>query len=322
MKLLVVRMGAMGDIIHTLPSAATLRRAFPQAEIDWLVEDRWAELLDGNPHINAARRIYRRNWSDLWNTVGDLRAKRYDLILDFQGLLKSAAIARLSAPRELIGFRMEALREKLAAAFYDRHVARHVVPRGAHIVEQNLELAHAAGAKESVLEFPLPAGSAPPLPFQEFFALSPSAGWAAKRWPVESYAKLILRANAELGLRAAINCGPGDEDLAARVAELAREAQPLIVKGGMAELVAVIRKARAFVAGDTGPLHVAAAVGTPVVAIFGPTDPARNGPYTKRARILRATDVATTYSRSAGSEAVARITVEQVVTALREMLQP
>lgn len=317
-------MGAMGDVVHTLPSAATLRHAFPAAEIDWLVEERWAPLLAGNPHVSAVLPINLRALGGALARLRQLRARHYDLVLDFQGLLKSAVVARLAGPREVLGFRMEALREKMAAAFYDRRVAA----EGAHVVERNLSLARAAGATEVIMEFPLPRFAreeermvAVVAPLGEFFALSPSAGWAAKRWPAESFARLILRAEKELGLRAAINCGPGEQALAARLAEMARDAGPLVVEGGLGELVALARRARAFVAGDTGPLHVAAAAGTPVVAIFGPTDPARNGPYSPRARVLRAPRVATTYSRSMNGDAIARVTVEQVFEALAALVR-
>ncbi len=312
MRILMVRMGAMGDIVHTLPAAATLRRAFPKGEIDWLVEERWAGLLDGNPHINAAIKMARRN-----PPMGELRARRYDLALDFQGLLKSAFISRLAGAREVIGFSTAGLREKLAGAFY----ARRATVEGPHVVEKNLGLAKAAGATQSVLEFPLPAGKPPAGLPEPFVALSPSAGWAAKRWPAECFAQLILRIKKDLGLRAVINGGPGEEALTAVIAAAAKDAAPHISVGGIAELVGLARRARAFIAGDTGPMHVAAAVGTRVVAIFGTTDPTRNGPYSQRARVVRPGDAATTYSRSAGTDTVARVTVDQVFAALQEVLK-
>ncbi len=326
-RILLVRMGAMGDIVHTLPAAATLRHAFPDAEMDWLVEERWAPLLEGNPHLSAVRGVNLRAWPEALRRLRDLRERRYDLALDFQGLLKSAVVTRLARPREILGFQTAALREKLAGVFYDRRVA----PEGLHKVEHNLSLARAAGAREDVVEFPLPCSpeeenriARTVAPLGGFFALSPAGGWAAKRWPVERFAELIARAEKELGLGAAVNCGPGEETLAGRVLERAGSgsppAHPVVVSGSIAGLVALARRARAFVAGDTGPLHVAAAAGTPVVAIFGPTDPARNGPYSRRARVLRAPGASTTYSRSEDGDAVARVTVDQVLEALKEML--
>jgi len=141
-KILMIRMGAMGDIVHTLPAAATLRRAFPDAEIDWLVEEHWSGLLAGNPHLSAVRQLCRRNLGAFLRTVGDLRRRRYDCVIDFQGLMKSAAIASMCGAEQVIGFATEALREKPAAMVYRRQVA---VPMDAHVVEQNLAFGAGAG---------------------------------------------------------------------------------------------------------------------------------------------------------------------------------
>src|SRR5258708_4837271 len=166
------------------------------------------------------------------------------------------------------------------------------------------------------MEFPLPPGVADLDGAGAFLAVSPSAGWAAKRWPAEKYAELIARVERELGWKTAVNCGPGEEALAARMGKNVR-----VVQGGIPALLGMARRARVFVAGDTGPLHVAAAVGTPVVAIFGPTSPQRNGPYTDKARVVRASGAATTYSRSADAMAIARVTVDEVFQAVVELAE-
>ena len=316
MRILLVRMGAMGDIMHTLPAAASLRYSFPDAEIDWLVEERWAPLLEENPDLTAVYRVRSRDWRHVREVLGKLRGRSYDMALDFQGLIKSGLLAALSGSREILGFQMAALREKLASVFYDQQVAA----AGTHVVEMNLSLARAAGAALERLAFPLPHAAELPLP-ERFFAVSPSAGWEAKRWPAESFAELIRRAEQELQLPAVINCGPGEEALAQRIVRLARPAEPCVIQGGIRDLVAMARRASAFVAGDTGPLHVAAAAGTPVVAIFGPTSPERNGPYSTRARVLRAPGIVTTYARSEDASAIARISVEEVFQALAEVLE-
>ena len=313
-RILMVRMGAMGDIVHTLPSAATLRRAFPEAEIDWLVDEHWAPLLDDNPHLTAVRKLRKRDFSSILRMIGELRERRYDCAIDFQGLMKSAAIAGLAGAAQAIGFRMEALREKLAAACYTNTVA---VPLDGHVVEQNLALAHASGARESVIEFPLPTGEEPPA--GDYLAISPSAGWAAKRWPPEKFAELVRRVERQMGWTTIVNCGPGDEELAQHVVN-ASGGRARVVQAGIRALIGVARHARAFVAGDTGPLHIAAAVGTPVVAVFGPTSPRRNGPYAKRVRIVRAPGVSTTYARSASGTDIARVSVDDVYQALVEVI--
>jgi len=315
-RILLVRMGAMGDIVHTLPAAASLRYSFPAAEIDWLVEERWAPLLEENPDLTNVYRVRSRDWRHVLHVLGELRQRSYDMALDFQGLIKSGLLAALSGSSEVLGFQIATLREKFAFVFYDRQVAA----AGAHVVEMNLSLVRATGAALQRLAFPLPHPAELTLP-ERFFAISPSAGWEAKRWPAEFFAELIGRAAREWNLPAVINCGPGEEALAQRIVRLAGPAEPCVIQGGISDLVALVRKASAFVAGDTGPLHVAAAAGTPVVAIFGPTSPERNGPYSARARVLRPAGVVTTYARSEDASAIARISVEEVFRALGEVLE-
>ena len=343
-RILIVRLGSLGDVIHTLPAAATLKRGFPSAEIDWVVEGHWAPLLERNPHLAQLHRVETRTWRRrpaatatwraLLGSISDLRRRRYDCALDFQGLVKSAVVARLSGAAAVVGFDRAELRESSASVFYTAQAGPPANGRPAHVVERNLVLAAAVGAKEPVLEFcctPAPEDTArmrtataglPSLAHVGRYAIvSPSAGWAAKRWPEEAYAALVLRLSRELGLPVVIHCGPGEEPIAGRVAELAGDAQPLLLRPSLGELMALVREAALLVAGDTGPLHLAAACGTPVVAIFGPTDPARNGPFSPACRVVRAHGASTTYSRTADREAIRRVTVEQVFRATQELLR-
>ena len=343
-RILIVRLGSMGDVIHTLPAVATLKRAFPSAEIDWVVEGHWAPLLERNPHLSQLHRLETRTWRRrlaatatwraLLGSVSDLRRRRYDCALDFQGLVKSAVVARLSGAASVVGFDRAELRESVASVFYTAQVRPPANGRPAHVVERNLVLAAAVGAKEPVLEFcctPAPedtarmrtatAGLADLPSLKRYVIVSPSAGWAAKRWPEEAYAALVLRLSRELDLPVVIHCGPGEEPIAGRVAELAGDARPLLLRPSLGELMALVREAALLVAGDTGPLHLAAACGTPVVAIFGPTDPARNGPFSPACRVVRAQDASTTYSRAADREAIRSVTVEQVFRATQELLR-
>ena len=343
-RILIVRLGSMGDVIHTLPAVATLKRAFPSAEIDWVVEGHWAPLLERNPHLSQLHRLETRTWRRrlaatatwraLLGSVSDLRRRRYDCALDFQGLVKSAVVARLSGAASVVGFDRAELRESVASVFYTAQARPPANGRPAHVVERNLVLAAAVGAKEPVLEFcctPAPedtarmrtatAGLADLPSLKRYVIVSPSAGWAAKRWPEEAYAALVLRLSRELDLPVVIHCGPGEEPIAGRVAELAGDARPLLLRPSLGELMALVREAALLVAGDTGPLHLAAACGTPVVAIFGPTDPARNGPFSPACRVVRAQDASTTYSRAADREAIRSVTVEQVFRATQELLR-
>jgi len=310
-RILIVRMGSLGDIIHTLPAAATLRAAFPDAEIGWVVERRWLPILERNPHLTRLHPVETRArwlgregaWRSLIESLGELRRRRYDCALDFQGLIKSAVVARLSGAATVVGFDRAELREKISWLFYTARARFPANGRPAHVVERNLALAAAIGARAPVLDF---CCAPPPEDVEQvrgitaglgkFAILSPGAGWAAKRWPEAAYAALAQRINGELGWRVVINCGPSGE------------------------LMALVRDAALLVAGDTGPLHLAMACGTPVVAIFGPTDPVRNGPYGTASRVVRAPGAVTTYSRGAGRQAIEAVTVEEVFRAVKELV--
>ena len=220
------------------------------------------------------------------------------------------------------------MREGFASVFYTARAGPPANGRRAHVVERNLALATAVGAAEPVVEFfcsPAPQDAermrATTSELGDYAVVSPSAGWAAKRWPEEAYAALVVRFSRELGLAVVINCGPGEEPIAGRVAELAAAARPVLLQPSLGELIALVRDAALLVGGDTGPLHLAAVCGTPVVAIFGPTDPVRNGPFGPSCRVVRAEEAATTYSRAADRQAIRRITVEQVFQATRELLR-
>jgi heptosyltransferase-1 len=336
-RILIVRTGSLGDIVHTLPAVATLKRAFPRAELDWVVERQWAPVLARNPHLARVHQLETRAWrrtpasSTTWRSVfGALRAlreRRYDCALDFQGLVKSAAIARLSGAATVVGFDRGESREGASALFYTSRVRPQSDGRPLHVVERNLAIAAAVGATEVVLEFPAPPAEedigrirATTPGAGRYAVLSPSAGWDAKRWPQEAYAALASRVAQELSLPVIINCGPGEERVAGRVVELAAEARPRLLKPSVGELMALLRDAALVVGGDTGPVHLAAAYQVPVVAIFGPTDPLRNGPFGARCRVVRSQQATTTYSRRAGREAISGVSVESVFNAITELL--
>lgn len=342
-------MGSLGDIVHALPAAASLKRAFPEAEIDWLVERQWVPLLAHNPHLARLQvvetRAWRKHpartatWRALAASLSALRGRRYDCALDFQGLIKSAALARLTGAPKVIGFHRHDLREPLAFFFYTATAAP-IRPGGSgglpapapHIVEQYLALAAVAGAREPVHEFCCQASEEDEQRFSQwrqasgagpgrYVVLSPGAGWEAKRWPEECFAELADLLAGETRCAVVINCGPGDEALAGRVLGAARLARPLLCQPALGELIALVSHASLVVAGDTGPLHLAAACGAPVVGIFGPTDPLRNGPYGLRSRVVRAPNACTTYARNAGREAIRAVPVDAVFSAARDLLE-
>jgi heptosyltransferase-1 len=318
-RLLIVRLGSLGDIVHTLPAASLLRRALPHATIGWAIEERWSALLLGDtpeasPLVDRLHFINARSWrrallsDETWREIvtemGALRDERYEAAIDFQGLWKSAALALWSGAPERVGF--DRPRERPASMFYTRRVDA----TAKHIFEQNLQLAAAVvpGALPEI-RFPIaPSATAEAWCDAElrrrgvanFVLLSAGAGWGAKLWPAENFAE-VARGLCAQGLSVLVNCGPGEETLA-RLVEEKSEGAAQAVPCSLAELIALTRRARLFIGGDTGPSHIAAALGIPVVAIFGPTDPERNGPYGSRTVVLRAQTSATSYSHTAAQD--------------------
>jgi heptosyltransferase-1 len=326
-RFLIARMGSMGDIVHTLPAVAALRDSFPAARIDWLIERKWRALLEGNPDVSSVVDLDRRSLGDLLNCIRRLRAVRYTCTLDFQSLYKSAALAFSSGAPRRVGFIRSYLREPGAAFFYTEQVS----PQGKHKVEHNLSLVESVGAKRTGIRFPLVVSPEADSEverelaarrLQEFFVLSPGGGWRYKCWLPERFGELHRELARRHGWRGVISFGPGEEALAEEARRAAGTPEPALIAGGVAQLMALLRRAKFVVAGDTGPLHLASAFGTPVVGLFGPTDPARNGPYSSADLVVRNVGPeATTYSRGTSySPAMISITVDQVVEAVERRI--
>ncbi len=276
----------MGDIIHTLPAAASLRASFPQARISWVVEPRWVPLLEDNPFLDRVIPFDRRG--RLWESARAVRAEEYDLAIDFQGLIKSALVARLSRARRVVGFRRGLAREAPATLLYTEKVSS----RSTHTVDMRLDLAAAAGAANLVRAFPLPEGRPEgELPEGDFVLAAPLAGWRSKQWPIEHYRQLAVRVRRDLGMPLVLNGPPG------ALAELNSVPGAIAHLSGISGLIYATRRAVAVIGVDSGPLHLAAALHKPGVAIFGPTDPARNGPYCDSLQVLRAPEAVTSYKR-------------------------
>jgi heptosyltransferase I len=273
-RLLIVRLGALGDIVHAIPAFAACRRTWPSARIDWLVEPRHRSVLDlvrGLDHIVEVSPAH--HWQDLPRVIRSLRAVHYDVALDLQGLLKSAALARASGAARTVGFAREALREPLAALAYTE---THAVPDHGHVVHKNLTLTAALGADVSLVQFPLdiPEGARP----GAYAVLNPGAAWPNKRWPTDRFSALARWLRDQHGLPSIVLWGPGERPLADAIAAGSEGAAEPAPATSIGDVLALARGARLFVSGDTGPLHLAAAAGAPLVGIFGPTSPRRNGP--------------------------------------------
>jgi lipopolysaccharide heptosyltransferase I len=284
-RILIVRLGSLGDLVHTLPAVAALRRAWPAAEIDWLVDAAHEEFVRLATVVTAVIALEAPTPGGWLNAVRRLRARRYDAALDFQGLVKSAALARLSGARRVIGFDRQSLREAAAAPFYRERV---IIPPGTHVIQKNLRLATAIGGSGDAIAFPLaePVSAALDIVRSSapdgFVLLNPGAAWPNKRWPPERFGRLARWIRDQHRCRSVVVWGPGEREVAVEAVRQSAGAASLAPPTRLPDLVALARAARLMVSGDTGPTHIAAAVGTPIVALFGPTDPARNGPWDAR----------------------------------------
>lgn len=280
--ILIVRLGAFGDVLHALPAAASLKRSIPHARISWAIDPKWQWLLEGNPDVDHVLPVNRKSGDSIRAAWRYLRSNPVRIAVDVQGLLKSAALVRASRAPRRIGFAPPHLRERAAGLFYTEQIP----VSGAHVVEWNLDLAAAAGAGGRIADFPLPAGRPEgELPETPFVLAAPFAGWGAKQWPLEHYEELAGLLRQEAGLELVLNVArPFPSKLRQHVS-------------GLAGLLDATRRATAVVGLDSGPLHLAAAIGKPGVALFGPTDPARNGPYGGTITVLRDPSAPTTYKR-------------------------
>ena len=284
--------------MHTLPAVAALRRRFPDAEIDWLVDERFRELVDLVPVVDNRFTLTRSGfgaWSSLWRAVRVLRRRQYDIAVDAQGLLKSALAARLSQSRRVIGFDAAHVREPAARWLYTELVP---VSGVTHVVEKNLALVEPLVGEHGGWVFPIAERPSDALTRtrnelglsdgDDFVLLNPGTAWPSKCWDPVRYGTLAKRLWADHRLRSAVLWGPGDETRAQAVAEASDGAATPTPATGVGDVVAHARGAATVVAGDTGPLHVAAAVGTPVVGIYGPSDPERNGPWSALDQVVSA----------------------------------
>ncbi|HEY1947544.1 MAG TPA: glycosyltransferase family 9 protein [Bryobacteraceae bacterium] len=305
--LLVVRLGAMGDIIHALPAVASLKQSFPQSPITWVVAEKWTALLEGNPYLDRVIPLNRKSTASLRAVWRELRDLKPAIAIDFQGLLQSALVGRASAPDEFIGLDRSVIREKLAVRLYTQEVLAY----GPHRVERNLQLAQQAGAHSLTEQAWIPPGKPEgELPNGAFVLANPFAGWVSKQWPIDRYEELA-RMLEHAGLSLVVNVPHS------RAQEVQQFARLKVHVSGIPGLIDATRRATAVVGLDSGPLHLAAALGKPGVAIYGPTDPAQNGPFKSRLTVLRAENVRTTYQRDTEIHpSMRQITVDQVAAAL------
>jgi heptosyltransferase-1 len=335
-RILVVKFGSLGDVVHCLPSVQQLLEHFPNAEIDWLIERKNQTVVEmsglgvrivpidtyqwrNSPGIGSAKEILEFVWS--------LRTDGYDCTIDFQGLLKSAFFGYLSAAPIRIGWERDFLKESTSRFFYTDVVS----PRRVHIIDQQMELLKPLGISpqwDTITPLRPPATAGVSIErkldgFSDFILINPGGAWKTKRWGVENYG-LLARRLIDNGLPVAVTWGPGEKGIADEIQGLAGESARLI-PATLQELVALCERARLFVGGDTGPMHFAAAVGIPVVAIFGPTSSDRNGPFRREDVVVeRRMECRPCYERDVCPldhlDCLRKITVDQVYEACMKRL--
>jgi heptosyltransferase I len=331
---LIVRLGSLGDVIHAIPVAAALRHRYPQAHIDWMVDGKYLELLglveclDHRIAIDPRDLLHGGGRSAFLRTIREARRARYDACIDLQGLLKSALLARAAGARRTIGFPRAHLREPLAGVFYtdtpDPGPATHVIDKG-------LGLLTALDVQDRRIHFPITIPRTPVIESViERFApaayvlINPGAAWPNKRWPAARFGAVAAAIQRDFGLRALVLWGPGEQALASSVAEASDGAAEIAPPTTIPDIIGIARHARLMISGDTGPLHIAGAMGTPIVALFGPTQPERNGPWSPAdISISRLSQCACIYERRCrkATPCIDDISTEDVIAAAHGRLK-
>jgi len=287
-RVLIVKLSAIGDVLHALPTAVALRQALPEAEIAWAVEGRARELLDGHPAIDRVISLPRR-WLKSPGEV--LRVRRQlqqldaDVTIDAQGLLKSGVLSWLSGAGMRIGYAAPEARE--GSAWFSTH---RVSSTAAHVVDRHLELLTPLGISDDTPRFDIPRPEEARRNVDAWWkslalpdtpaVINPGAGWSSKLWPTERFAAVARQLGRRHGLVSLVVWGgPSEREAAEQIVSASAGEAVLAPPTTLQELAEVARRSRVFLSSDTGPLHLAVAVGTPCVGLFGPVPASRNGPY-------------------------------------------
>jgi len=295
MQILIVKLGSIGDIVHTLPALAAIRKAMPDAEISWVVERRASEILRDNPLldrlIEVDTKALRRGLMSgetlraPRQQLRQLRASAFDLALDFQGLIKSASIARLSGARRVFGFSRDSLREPASRILLSQSIP---ISKNSHVIRKNLALAGGAlgisiSNDPADLEFPIATNSTHQAEAlraaqgSEYAILNPGGGWPTKLWSAERFGRLADEIWSHYGLHSLVTHGPGETELAGTVLQSSQSGKARAVNVSLKGFYELAKRAQVYVGGDTGPTHLAIAAGAPIVGLFGPTEWWRNG---------------------------------------------
>jgi heptosyltransferase-1 len=340
-RILIVRLSALGDIVHALPVLSRLRRSFPAASIDWLVEENYAQglaLASGLTRRIIVRAKTERSSTNVVSfatgfsylrAVSFLRMQRYDAALDLQGLLKSALWARASGARRVIGFDRDHLREPFAASFYTETAAP---DGGGHVIRKNLSILQALkidpgppdlsvvphGTPDIIKAIQTAGGS------NGYIVINPGAAWPNKCWPPDRFAALAKALRDRTGLHSLVTWGPKERELADAVSNSSGGAAAPAPATTITDLATLMRSAALVISGDTGPLHIGAAVGAPIVGLFGPTRPERNGPWEPRDEVISRADTCVCHHKRhclRGAPCINEISVDEVIAAAERRLR-
>ena len=314
MRIAIVKLSALGDVIHALPVAHALRRRFPDARLAWIVEARESLLLQDHPDLDEVVAVDTRKWrrhlfspggatevgTELWRSIRRLRDERFDVAIDLQGLIKSGILTALTGAPFRIGFGSGRCREALNGCFTNVRVVP--PPSRIHVVDQYLALLEPLGVRDPRPRFHLPSSPEAEQRIEEFFAdhgiksrdrlvaLNPGAGRAGKRWPLSHFRALAERLSVDAGVRIILLWGPDEEALVREIADGLTVRPILGPRTSLTELAVLLRQCALMVGSDTGPLHLAAALGRPTLGLYGPTSGRRNGPYGPGGRAIQSSD--------------------------------
>jgi heptosyltransferase I len=330
-RLLAVRLSSLGDLVHTIPVVPALRSAFPDAQLDWLVDWRWSPLMKLVRGIDKVITL-RPSVFGYLQCMREVRRAGYSCVIDFQGVYRSAVLAWISGAERRIGRDRNSARERGAARFYTDRVA----PVGQHVAEMSMSLALNAGAQRPAeMQFPIDVPAQETSQLREklrgqgaesYIVVSPGGGWKSKCWPTERFGALCAEIWQRHGVRSIINLAPGEAQLGEAVVGHSLPAKPILCCPALPELVALLSRALVVLGGDTGPLHLAAALGTRVVALFGSTNASRNGPLPRGVVIQNSSSLPPNYQRGdyvrgrSYSPEMLSITVDQVLAAVEQEL--
>ncbi len=334
---LIVRLSSLGDIIHTLPAFSALRKHYPGAKISWVVEENGKEILDLVPGLDRIVPVRLKRWKPgsrrFWEELGNLKKEirdRDQIAIDFQGLIKSGFLAFLSGARRRIGFHKTNLKERQASLFYTERLPE--VSEKDHVIEKNLKLLSMVGIEEHDYEFPLSFSEELSAkvrkimddlgyePEKRLVLLNVGAAWETKRWPAERWIALIERIGDGSLFSVLLWGSETERELAKQVNKAT--GVPVVPSLTLQEVMTFIRGVSVLVSGDTFALQAACALDRPVVGMFGPTTPARNGPFREQDRVVfHEMECSHCYKRTCSRlECLEKITPDEVAEAVRGML--